>query len=759
MNGAIFMRATFFSLMLLGIHLAFIGAVVAAPAIPVDYEAYPHLNDTEYLDGQSYAVEAYSLWGRDYFALANGNSGLHIFQIVGGEVVAEGIGDPVGPARDVVVKDWHAFVATASGLSAINVAVPANPTRTGFLNLTGEPVQMAVSGSRAFLACGSGGLVVVDISDPANMSVTGNYGADVRAVGADGDRLGIIIQQRFELLEISGPGNPVLLGALELGTHFWGGVSSVLQGDLAYVSKGEFLKQLDIADPGSIFESRDLTQASYSIHTRLRIQGDELVSAAANNLVFMDFATGSVKRESSQAGSIRDAAFIAGKIMCASDDRFMVFEDGLHFNPVSFVVDTNELMNPRGIVLGDVLYGLSRTADNTLMAIELGAGEEPLWTLSLNANANRAWGMAHRENTVVTLSATGALSVITVSKYGAVLRGTLELSGGFFTPFIEDRTVVFLDDQTFVVLDQRYPALENREFRVVDISNPEIPIQIGQHSLTLSSVDHVMLAGTMLVFSSRSGYEVFDAQDRLAIRSLAVHDVGTGSYARQNHVYAFHRSPESDFGEIGPERLDTWDISNPLAPVLIDQMNLNSTGILLFEGDYAYQAKSGLILDLSDPTGPVKAGNFSQPTERAYYPTMVVAGPEYLVVESRTYGTYPDTYINYSAAPGATGAISSVEDDLQPAAARLELRAVPNPFNPRVTLSFEMPAPALAQVKIFDLRGRLVADLGEKFRETGPQKVTWDGRDRQGRHMPSGVFLARVESRLGMASKKIVLAR
>jgi len=62
-------------------------------------------------------------------------------------------------------------------------------------------------------------------------------------------------------------------------------------------------------------------------------------------------------------------------------------------------------------------------------------------------------------------------------------------------------------------------------------------------------------------------------------------------------------------------------------------------------------------------------------------------------------------------------------------------------------------------MEIYDLRGRLVADLGEKFREAGPQSVTWDGVDREGRNLPSGVYLARISTPDGAASRKIVLAR
>lgn len=87
------------------------------------------------------------------------------------------------------------------------------------------------------------------------------------------------------------------------------------------------------------------------------------------------------------------------------------------------------------------------------------------------------------------------------------------------------------------------------------------------------------------------------------------------------------------------------------------------------------------------------------------------------------------------------------------------LRAVPNPFNPRVTLEFNMPAAGLAEVEVYDLRGRRVIRLDREFEGGGPALVSWDGRDSGGRSLPSGVYLARVSTAEGQAVRKVVLTR
>lgn len=76
-------------------------------------------------------------------------------------------------------------------------------------------------------------------------------------------------------------------------------------------------------------------------------------------------------------------------------------------------------------------------------------------------------------------------------------------------------------------------------------------------------------------------------------------------------------------------------------------------------------------------------------------------------------------------------------------AAVAQLRpACPNPFNPRTTLSFHLPATARARLEIYALDGKRIATLLDGARPAGVHGVTWDGRDRHGRGAPAGIYLA-----------------
>jgi hypothetical protein len=84
----------------------------------------------------------------------------------------------------------------------------------------------------------------------------------------------------------------------------------------------------------------------------------------------------------------------------------------------------------------------------------------------------------------------------------------------------------------------------------------------------------------------------------------------------------------------------------------------------------------------------------------------------------------------------------------------------PNPFNPRVTFSLQVPANAgIVRLDVIDASGRVVRRLAEGRLPVGPHHLAWDGADGLGLASPSGVYYYRLESVLGVESGKLVLVR
>ncbi|MBN2172320.1 MAG: T9SS type A sorting domain-containing protein, partial [Candidatus Krumholzibacteriota bacterium] len=93
-----------------------------------------------------------------------------------------------------------------------------------------------------------------------------------------------------------------------------------------------------------------------------------------------------------------------------------------------------------------------------------------------------------------------------------------------------------------------------------------------------------------------------------------------------------------------------------------------------------------------------------------------------------------------------------------PAALRLE-KNYPNPFNPRTTISFSLPAAAEITLAVHDVRGRQVALLASGAWSAGRHDVVWDGRDGAGHPVASGLYLYRLEADGVRITNKMLLMK
>jgi hypothetical protein len=70
----------------------------------------------------------------------------------------------------------------------------------------------------------------------------------------------------------------------------------------------------------------------------------------------------------------------------------------------------------------------------------------------------------------------------------------------------------------------------------------------------------------------------------------------------------------------------------------------------------------------------------------------------------------------------------------------------PNPFNPSTRLEYALPHAAHITIKIHDALGREIATLVDEKLPAGSHFVAWDGKDRTGREMPSGIYFVRMQA-------------
>lgn len=94
-----------------------------------------------------------------------------------------------------------------------------------------------------------------------------------------------------------------------------------------------------------------------------------------------------------------------------------------------------------------------------------------------------------------------------------------------------------------------------------------------------------------------------------------------------------------------------------------------------------------------------------------------------------------------------------------PAPELLAVRSYPNPFNPQTAISLDLAAPAVVQLRVYDLCGRLVRLLGSGPRAEGTHRLAWDGRDDRGLPVAAGTYLLRVQAGPQTLTRKLTLLK
>ena len=84
---------------------------------------------------------------------------------------------------------------------------------------------------------------------------------------------------------------------------------------------------------------------------------------------------------------------------------------------------------------------------------------------------------------------------------------------------------------------------------------------------------------------------------------------------------------------------------------------------------------------------------------------------------------------------------------------------VPNPFNPRVQLSYELATTRHARLTIYDQRGRVVRTLMDQEMPAGASSILWDGKDAGGSPAASGVYSVVLEADGQRHSRRATLLR
>jgi len=83
----------------------------------------------------------------------------------------------------------------------------------------------------------------------------------------------------------------------------------------------------------------------------------------------------------------------------------------------------------------------------------------------------------------------------------------------------------------------------------------------------------------------------------------------------------------------------------------------------------------------------------------------------------------------------------------------------PNPFNMQTRIDYDVPESADVRLVIFNTAGKRVIELENGRKSAGIYQVEWNGLDSQGRDVPSGTYIVKLQAGDFTGQKKIVLIK
>jgi hypothetical protein len=734
-------------------------------------------------------------------------SGLEIFN-AGNPSSATLLGsyDTPDDAVGVAVSGSVAYVADlSSGLQILNVSTPASPTLLGSYNTPGTAMNVTVSGTLAYVADNTSGMHILDVGNPASPNLLGTFVATSVQDVAIAGTVAYLADGVFGLLivNVSNPTLPTLIGAYDT-PHV--SLNVAVSGTVAYVADYlSGLRIINVSNPASPTELGyyDTPGNAYDV----AIAGTlAYVADNTTGLLILDVSNpasptliGSCDTPGSAIGVV-----VSGTVAFVADQA-----SGLHLidvsNPASprLIGSYATSQNANKLVIsGNLAYLAAGTtglqileafqnrfdlARNIGRSLELDATPDAIkkvrltttqvnnvtWDISANGGAN--WQAATSGGGWLALTTPGAdlrwraslapVGLLSTAANPEVSRAEVEWLYTF--PVLETIADIGNDQGRQVRLDWMRSAndfvgavpqiLSYAIYRRIDSS----PQPIGFRAFDARPIgDLAASAGGGDVDALVAGWDFVttvpaDADDEYAVVVPTVADstVASGQHWSAFRVRALTATPGvfyDSYADSGYSRDNL--VPAPPAALLV-----------------TYEAGGGNHLTWGDPVDEdFDHFNVYRSTEPGFTP-----GPSSLVHATTATSWIDAGYVggaayykltavddagNESGAASASGTVG-VEASATPV--RFALHAAsPNPFREGTAFAYDVPSSGgVVRVGLYDISGRLVRSLVDGAQTPGRKSATWDGRDDQGRALPAGLYLVRMQAAGFAQMHKLVLTR
>jgi hypothetical protein len=614
------------------------------------------------------------------------------------------------------------------GIAAVNATNPQNPVLVGRFGMTTGAYDLAVR-PESFPNANDARLCVIGAqfrlyAIPGLPSSVGTLALAGDQVSAAGDYAYVsnALQDALLVIDIVGPNTPALVATVPFPVPIGEIGDQAIDGDDLYVSADGFVHVFDLSVP---------TAPAYLTGVQT-FSGGSL--AAAGGLAFLANCCGTAIVSGSASGS---PAFVG------------TFPAG----------------GGQHVIAGDLLYSVDRSDDLRIIDVSAPQVAPLIGSLSLSEAGSAA--------------IQGAIAFVSTTTFPGRLE-TIDISNPAAPAPLGTVNVLSRANDVALSGDFAFVACEDA-LRVVDVSDPSTPELVATASTATDNLAVALTGNLACVTSWPTGLMIFDVSIPTApVLIRTVPPLKFGLYdvaAAGDYAFALESGPGLHVIDLSPPESATIiatvpinsgiggvtavnglvyvsendgmaivDVTNPTLPSILGRVALpRDPRDLAVNDQFAYAMSSRLlhVIDVSDPTSPVLIANTSTPN----FSTNIAGSDELVVV------AWEDLFTLPLQCPTTTGAEGT------PAPPQVGwLRAFPNPTRGLTTIEVATQGPH-AELRIYDLAGRLVRSLPAASNGGARQAIVWDGRDARGRAVAGGAYWLRLEDGVSVRTSKITVIR
>ena len=630
-------------------------------------------------------------------------------------------------------KDKDVYVLERSGwLRVLDLSEPSSPVQTALVFAAEDGADLCFEGPYLYAAHGFDGLRVYDTSVTPPVAIGSYpYTGYSNAVAADGNYAYLTeYYSGLHIIDVSDPSNPVLTAMYDLPD---GNRRVDVSRSTVYVTSSEGAKVIDVSNPTAPVEIGVVPNSTSYIEIKVT-RSLAFLMDPVGMLAIVDIKTPSSPVVISTSGPYggqrltllgRRAALAAGRVGV----RLVDLSDPAE----PMTRGTFESLGyPSQLVKGE---------DYLIMA-ERGRG---ILTVDSEDKSCR-YRLQGQHNTAGPRGIAMSGNYVYVANYGSPGDnglGIYDLTDP--TAPVEVAWVPSGRGYSVCVDDNRAYYAHSNSLMIIDTSDPTNPVVLGSLNLGRTTVRGVAVDDDYAYLAAAGqGLKVVDISDPTLPVIVGSAAVGNAFDVAVWNGYAFFAVDYT-----GPVGMTVADVSDPTAPTLVASFDTDSyTDYIVVHPPYAYlsgRSDSRLwMVDISDPANPVEAG---------YYDSRLISGrvavaPPYI---------YAISYIHRGLLVLRSDVATSIGNVATP---RVNLNQnFPNPFNPVTTITYSIPKSAHVNLRIYDVRGRLITSLVNGQKTAGEHTATWNGEDKGGSLVASGVYFVRLESRGKVQTRKIVMLK